>query len=90
MWPFRGWYRKVFTGFDHPGWSHWHVPVSGHQPLADATSIICAPTQLTALQQAAVSVARAQPSWDLQPYQRETVFYLAEDAYRQRAATPTK
>ena len=58
--------------------------------LADSTSIICPPAQLTALQQAAVSVARAQPSWDLQPYQRETAFYLAEDAYRQRAATPSK
>ena len=58
--------------------------------LADSTSIICPPAQLTALQQAAVSVARAQPSWDLQPYQRETAFYLAEDAHRQRAVTPSK
>ena len=58
--------------------------------LADSTSIICPPAQLTALQQAAVRVARAQPSWDLQPYQRETAFDLAEDAHRQRAAPPSK
>ena len=56
--------------------------------LADPAGLICPPAQRTALQNAAVSVARAQPSWDLRPYQQETAFYLAEDARRQQASTP--
>ena len=55
---------------------------------ADSTSALCTPEQRTAFQAAIVSLARAQSKWDLQPYQKEATFYLAEDARRQRAATP--
>ena len=55
---------------------------------ADSTSALCTPEQRTALQAGIVSVARAQSRWDLQPYQQEATFYLAEDARRQRATTP--
>lgn len=54
---------------------------------ADSTSALCTPEQRTAFQAAIVSLARAQPKWDLQPYQQEATFYLAEDARRQRAAS---
>ena len=52
---------------------------------ADSTSALCTPEQRTAFQAAIVSLARAQSKWDLQPYQQEATFYLAEDARRQRA-----
>ncbi|GAB3867869.1 hypothetical protein GCM10028824_11260 [Hymenobacter segetis] len=55
--------------------------------LADSTSALCTPEQRTAIQTAMVNLARAQSSWDLQPYQKEATFYLAEDARRQKAAT---
>ncbi len=55
---------------------------------ADSTSALCTPEQRTAFQAAIVSVARAQSRWDLQPYQQEATFYLAEDARRQRTAAP--
>lgn len=55
--------------------------------LADAQAVVCSPEQRAAIQQAAIGVARAQPSWDLHPYQQEMAFYLAEDARRQQAAT---
>ena len=54
--------------------------------LASPTGVVCPPEQRKAIQQAAVSVARAQANWDLQPYQQEMAFYLAEDARRQQAA----
>ncbi|MFC6225400.1 hypothetical protein ACFP2F_19285 [Hymenobacter artigasi] len=57
--------------------------------LADSTSALCTPEQRTAIQTALVGLARAQSRWDLQPYQQEATFYLAEDARRQKAA-PTK
>ncbi|MGI4832284.1 MAG: hypothetical protein ACRYFK_02370 [Janthinobacterium lividum] len=57
---------------------------------ASATGVVCTPEQRTAIQQAAVSVARANPSWSLQPYQQEMAFYVAEDARRQQAAAPVK
>jgi hypothetical protein len=56
--------------------------------LADPKGVVCTPEQRTAIQSAAVSVARAQSSWDLKPYQQEMAFYMAEDARRQQPATP--
>lgn len=56
--------------------------------LASPTGAVCTPEQRTAIQQAAVSVARANPGWSLQPYQQEMAFYAAEDARRQQAAAP--
>jgi hypothetical protein len=56
--------------------------------LASPTGPVCSPAQRTAIQQAALSVARAQPSWDQHPYQQEMAFYLAEDVRRQSAAAP--
>jgi hypothetical protein len=50
--------------------------------LADPKGAVCTPEQRTAIQNAAVSVARAQPSWDLKPYQQEMAFYMAKDARR--------
>ena len=58
--------------------------------LASPTGTVCSPAQRAAIQQAAVSVARAQPGWSLQPYQQEVAFYLAEDGRRQQAAAPAK
>lgn len=58
--------------------------------LADSTSALCTPEQRTAIQTALVSLARARPGWNLQPYQQEATFYLAEDARRQRGATPAR
>ena len=55
--------------------------------LADSASSICTPEQRTAIQTALVSLARAQSRWDLQPYQKEATFYLAEDSRRQKATT---
>ena len=55
--------------------------------LADSTSALCTPEQRTAIQTAMVNLARAQSSWDLQPYQKEATFYLTEDARRQKAAS---
>lgn len=55
---------------------------------ADSTGALCTPEQRTAFQAAIVSLARAQSKWDLQPYQQEATFYLAEDARRQRTAAP--
>ena len=57
--------------------------------LADTKAAVCTPAQRAAIQQAAIGVARAQPGFDLHPYQQEMAFYLAEDARRQGAATPT-
>jgi hypothetical protein len=57
---------------------------------ADSTSALCTPEQRTAFQAAIVSLARAQSKWDLQPYQQEATFYLAEDTRRQRASAPAK
>lgn len=56
--------------------------------LASPTGPVCSPEQRTAMQEAAVSVARAKPGWNLQPYQQEIAFYLAEDARRQQATAP--
>jgi len=61
--------------------------------LASPTGSVCTAGQRAAIQDAAVSVARAKPGWDLQPYQQEMAFYMAEDARRQQAAssaTPVK
>lgn len=55
---------------------------------ADSTSALSTPEQRTAFQAAIVSLARAQSKWNLQPYQQEATFYLAEDARRQRATSP--
>ncbi|MBH8559904.1 hypothetical protein [Hymenobacter negativus] len=55
--------------------------------LADSTSELCTPEQRTAIQSAMVNLARAQSSWDLQAYQKEATFYLAEDARRKKATT---
>ncbi|NML65061.1 hypothetical protein HHL22_07565 [Hymenobacter sp. RP-2-7] len=55
---------------------------------ASPTGVVCTPAQRTAIQQAAVSAARANPSWSLQPYQQEMAFYAAEDARRQQPAAP--
>ncbi|MVN77005.1 hypothetical protein GO988_11775 [Hymenobacter sp. HMF4947] len=56
--------------------------------LASPTGSVCSPEQRTAIQEAAVNVARARPGWNLQPYQQEMAFYLAEDARRQQPAAP--
>lgn len=56
--------------------------------LASPTGPVCSPEQRTAIQEAAVQVARAKPGWNLQPYQQEMAFYLAEDARRQQATVP--
>ncbi|WP_157886832.1 hypothetical protein [Hymenobacter sp. PAMC 26628] len=56
--------------------------------LANPSGVICTPEQRAAIQSAAVSVARAQSSWNLQPYQQEMAYYQAEDARRQQAAAP--
>jgi len=56
--------------------------------LASPTGAVCPPEQRTAIQQAAVRVARAKPGFDLQPYQQEMAYYLAEDARRQPAPAP--
>ncbi|GAA4052807.1 hypothetical protein GCM10022409_44660 [Hymenobacter glaciei] len=56
---------------------------------ADSTSALCTPEQRTAFQASIVSLARAQSHWDLQAYQQESAFYLAEDARRQRATVPS-
>ncbi|WP_216726453.1 hypothetical protein [Hymenobacter siberiensis] len=55
--------------------------------LANSASALCTPEQRTAIQTALVGLARAQSRWDLQPYQQEATFYLAEDARRQKAAS---
>jgi hypothetical protein len=55
--------------------------------LADPKGVVCTPEQRTAIQSAAVNVARAQSSWNLKPYQQEMAFYMAEDARRQQPAT---
>lgn len=52
--------------------------------LADSAGVICPAAQRTALQQAIMQVAQASPGWDLQPYQREAAFYVAEDIRRQQ------
>jgi hypothetical protein len=57
--------------------------------LASPTGPVCTPEQRTAIQQAAASVARAKPGFDLHPYQQEMAYYMAEDARRQPAAAPT-
>ena len=57
---------------------------------ADSTSALCTPEQRKAFQAAIVRLARAQSKWDLQAYQKEATFYLAEDARRQRASAPAK
>lgn len=54
--------------------------------LADSTQAVCPPAQRTALQQAAVAVAKASPGWGLDAYQREAAFYIGEDMHRQKAA----
>ncbi|HEX8330110.1 MAG TPA: hypothetical protein VF629_21420 [Hymenobacter sp.] len=54
--------------------------------LADSTSSFCTPEQRKAIQTALVSLGRAQSRWDMQPYQQEATFYLAEDARRQQKA----
>jgi len=56
--------------------------------LASPTAVVCTAEQRTAIQQAALSVARAKSDWSLQPYQQEMAYYLAEDARRQPAPTP--
>ncbi len=56
--------------------------------LANPTGVVCTAEQCTAIQSAAVSVARAQSGWDLQAYQQELAFYQAEDVRRQQAAAP--
>ena len=56
--------------------------------LADPAGVICTPEQRAAIQSAAVSVARAQSGWSLQPYQQELAFYQAEDVRRQQPAVP--
>jgi hypothetical protein len=56
--------------------------------LASPSGAVCSPEQRVAIQQAAVSVARAKPGFDLQPYQQEMAYYMAEDARRQQGATP--
>lgn len=56
--------------------------------LATPAGVVCTTEQRAAIQQAAVSVARAKPGWDLHPYQQEMAFYMAEDARRQQAASP--
>ena len=61
---------------------HFHAAM-----LADSASTLCTPEQRTAIQTALVSLARAQSRWDLQPYQKEATFYLAEDARRQKVTT---
>lgn len=58
--------------------------------LAHPTGAVCSPEQRAAIQQAAVSVARAKPGFDLQPYQQEMAFYMAEDARRQQTAAPAE
>lgn len=57
--------------------------------VADSTSSLCTPEQRAAIQTAIVNLARAESRWDLQPYQKESTFYLAEDARRQQAAAGT-
>lgn len=56
--------------------------------LASPTAAVCSAEQRAAIQSAAVSVARAKPGFDLQPYQQEMAYYMAEDARRQQAPTP--
>ncbi|QKG56924.1 hypothetical protein GKZ68_09960 [Hymenobacter sp. BRD128] len=56
--------------------------------LASPTGAVRTPEQRAAIQQAAVNVARAKPGFDLQPYQQEMAYYMAEDARRQQAAAP--
>ena len=56
--------------------------------LASPTGAVCAPEQRAAIQQAAISVARAKPGFDLHPYQQEMAYYMAEDTRRQQAAAP--
>lgn len=58
--------------------------------VASPTGTVCTPEQRVAIQQAAVAVARAQPNWDLHPYQQEMAFYGAEDTRRQSSAAPAK
>jgi hypothetical protein len=54
--------------------------------LASPTGPVCSPEQRAAIQSAAVSVARAKPSFDLHPYQQEMAYYMAEDDRRQQPA----
>jgi hypothetical protein len=56
--------------------------------LASPTGPVCTPEQRTAIQSAAVSVARTKPGFDLHPYQQEMAYYMAEDARRQQASAP--
>ena len=53
--------------------------------LASPTGPVCTPEQRTAIQGAAVRVARAKPGFDLHPYQQEMAYYMAEDTRRQQA-----
>lgn len=57
--------------------------------LASPAGTVCTAEQRAAIQAAAVSVARAKPGFNLTPYQQEMAYYLAEDARRQQATTPT-
>ncbi len=57
--------------------------------LASPAGTVCTAEQRTAIQAAAISVARAKPSFNLAPYQQEMAYYMAEDARRQQAPTPT-
>jgi hypothetical protein len=56
--------------------------------LATPAGTVCTAEQRAAIQAAAVSVARAKPGFDLQPYQQEMAYYMAEDGRRQQAAAP--
>lgn len=58
--------------------------------LADSTGVVCPLAQRTVLQHAIMRVAQASPSWNLQPYQQEAAFYVAEDIRRQQAAAVAK
>ncbi|AMR26792.1 hypothetical protein A0257_06485 [Hymenobacter psoromatis] len=57
--------------------------------LASPAGTVCTAGQRAAIQTAVISVARAKPGFNLSPYQQEMAYYLAEDARRQQATTPT-
>lgn len=57
---------------------------------ADSTARLWTSDQQLAFQTAQTGVLKRQSGWNIQPYQDEAKFYVAEDARRQRAAAPTK
>ena len=58
--------------------------------LASPTAPLLTAEQRRSLPQAIINAGRAQPDYNIAPYQQEATFYFAEDARRQQAAAPAE